>query len=213
MLFWILHFMIGAPSVQKVQHLHDILTVYFFTLILLQDCECAAWVPPSSPPSSPTSTRPTSTSTPWTTTARPQTMSRAGMKSSKRALLKKLSSDFHCEPPLARSSWRVVHWETDSVLEECRITLRWKCIAVIEQCRDECDSIPNIPPLRGKKLVYVNNLLICYVYLWQYLFFCVGCSKSKIAQHASKELKQLDPFTWLNQLIDHWATFKERKKD
>ena len=149
-------------------------TVSFIKPILLQDCACAAWVPPSSRPSSPTSTRPTSTSTPWTTTARPPTMSRAGMKnSSLRARLKKAQLRLS----LRASFWLVapgglrVHWETDSVLEECRITLRWKCIAVIEQCRDECDSIPNIPPLRGKKLVYVNNLLICYVYLWQYLFF------------------------------------------
>ena len=40
-------------------------------------------------------------------------------------VLEELSSDFHCEPPSARSSWRVVHWETDSVLEECRTTLKW----------------------------------------------------------------------------------------
>ena len=183
MLFWILHFMIGAPSVQKVQHLHDILTVYFFTLILLQDCECAAWVPPLSPPSSPTSTPPTSTSTPWTTTARPQTMSQAGTKSSRRALLK----DFPCAPPTARSSWlgdrfslrRVPYYTYDSALQLLSSAVICAVITLFL----------HPIPIRGQKLVYVNNLLICYVYLWLYLFFCVGCSKIRIAQHARQKAK------------------------
>ena len=177
--FWTLRFTPYDWSIFVKQNVYPAV----FTLILLQDCGCAAWVPPSSPPSSPTLTPPTSTSTPWTTTARPQTMSQAGTKSSRRALLK----DFPCAPPTARSSWlgdrfslrRVPYYTYDSALQ--LLSSAVICAAIT--------LFLHPIPIRGQKLVYVNNLLICYVYLWLYLFFCVGCSKIRIAQHARQKAK------------------------